>query len=473
MYIRMKSRFCFVVACLFSLPVFGQSVSAKLAAAFSAFEKDSQLKSGLASICVTAGETGNIVFEKASHIGLAPASTQKIITAATAYELLGKDFRYQTRFGYLSGNGEKETSSGVLWVAASGDPTLGSWRWKTTSEKAVIERLLAAMKREGITAFDTIVVNNTDWANETIPGGWIWDDIGNYYGAFAGVFNWRENQYDLFLKSGKNIGDSVIVTGTAPDLYRHAFVSYAKSAAKGSGDNAYIYFPLTGGPLVVRGTIPVGEDHFAISGAIPDAAEQLSATLQGSLSINGTQTKDINGPDKSLKQDFADTGHYFHTETSPPLDSIVYWFLKLSINLYGEALAKTMAVQKGKPASTANAAAAIRDFWEAKNIGIVKTELNMIDGSGLSPQNRVTTHAQTAVLRYAQKQPWFAGYYNAFPEFNGMKLKSGTIGGAKSFCGYHTSKEGKKYIVSFIVNNYNGAPSALVQKMYKVLDVLK
>jgi D-alanyl-D-alanine carboxypeptidase/D-alanyl-D-alanine-endopeptidase (penicillin-binding protein 4) len=54
-----------------------------------------------------------------------------------------------------------------------------------------------------------------------------------------------------------------------------------------------------------------------------------------------------------------------------------------------------------------------------------------------------------------------------------MKLKSGTIGGAKGFCGYHASKSGKQYIVSFIVNNYNGSASALVQKMYKVLNVLK
>ncbi|RYG41555.1 MAG: D-alanyl-D-alanine carboxypeptidase/D-alanyl-D-alanine-endopeptidase, partial [Chitinophagaceae bacterium] len=55
----------------------------------------------------------------------------------------------------------------------------------------------------------------------------------------------------------------------------------------------------------------------------------------------------------------------------------------------------------------------------------------------------------------------------------GMKLKSGTISRVKSFSGYHTSKDGKQYIVCFIVNNFNGSSSSLVQKMYKVLDVLK
>jgi hypothetical protein len=46
--------------------------------------------------------------------------------------------------------------------------------------------------------------------NETLPGGWIWDDMGNYYGAGSAALNWRENQYDLILRSGNNIGDTVI-----------------------------------------------------------------------------------------------------------------------------------------------------------------------------------------------------------------------------------------------------------------------
>ena len=54
-----------------------------------------------------------------------------------------------------------------------------------------------------------------------------------------------------------------------------------------------------------------------------------------------------------------------------------------------------------------------------------------------------------------------------------MKIKSGTIRNVKGFCGYHTAKNGKDYIFSFLVNNYNGSASGLVNKMYKVLDLLK
>ena len=113
----------------------------------------------------------------------------------------------------------------------------------------------------------------------------------------------------------------------------------------------------------------------------------------------------------------------------------------------------------------------LKEFWKSR--GLDPAELNILDGSGLSPSNRVTTHALVAVLQYAKQQSWFNGFYNSLPEYNGMKMKSGTIKDVKGFGGYHTSKEGVEYIFSFLVNNYNGATSILVQKMYKVLDELK
>ena len=75
-----------------------QAVSQKLQNAFQQFENDSQLKHAISSLYVIDAKTGKVVFDKNSQIGLAPASTQKIITAATAFELLGKDYRYTTGF---------------------------------------------------------------------------------------------------------------------------------------------------------------------------------------------------------------------------------------------------------------------------------------------------------------------------------------------------------------------------------------
>lgn len=473
MYNRMKNVICLLVAFAVLPAAKAQTVAARLSAVFAAFENDPQLKNGLASLCVIDGKTGAVVFEKNAATGLAPASTQKILTAAAAYELLGKDFRFVTRFGY-AGPLQNGMPQGGLVIQPSGDPTLGSWRWKQTAEDAVMKRLLVALQQNGVGSFSQIVLDERGWEAGSIPGGWLWDDIGNYYGAGAGALNWRENQYDLLLKAGPAVGDPVAVAGTRPKLYGVSFESQVTAAANGSGDNSYIYLPVGGTVAQVRGTIPAGEDRFVISGALPLPETQFLSTLQDSLQQNRVaeswKTVLVN---KFTKEKLPASVNWFHTEESPGLDSVVYWFLKRSINLYGEALAKTMARQQGKTASSENGAAVVRTYWSQKIGGLNATELNLQDGSGLSPQNRVTTHAQTAVLYYAQQQPWFEGFYDALPLFNGMKLKSGTIGGVKGFCGYHTSKSGKQYIVSFLVNNYNGRAATLVQKMYKVLDVLK
>ena len=88
-------------------------------------------------------------------------------------------------------------------------------------------------------------------------------------------------------------------------------------------------------------------------------------------------------------------------------------------------------------------------------------------------QNRVTPWAEVQALQYAKLQPWFKSFYNALPVYNGTKMKSGTIGGAKAFAGYQTAADGKKYTFSIIVNNYDGSVDSVVHKMFTLLNVLK
>jgi D-alanyl-D-alanine carboxypeptidase/D-alanyl-D-alanine-endopeptidase (penicillin-binding protein 4) len=313
------------------------------------------------------------------------------------------------------------------------------------------------------------VIDTTGLSAQETPDGWIWQDIGNYYGAGSAALNWRENQFDLFLQSGDKVDDPVTVTGTMPQLYDYSFLSVARSAARGTGDNAYIYIPARDGKAVVRGTIPVDERRFRISGALIDPAKQFAFTLADLLRAKSrwavTPQLLWAGADRLSGEKI------FYTKYSPKLDSIVFWFLRKSINLYGEALVKTIALSKKGNASTAGGVELVRDFWKDK--GVDENELNLYDGSGLSPLNRVTTHAQVTILRYAKSRDWFGAYYDAMPEYNGMKMKSGTINDVKGYCGYQLSKDGNEYIFSFLVNNYSGKSSAVIQKMYKVLDLLK
>src|SRR3546814_4000252 len=83
----------------------------------------------------------------------------------------------------------------------------------------------------------------------------------------------------------------------------------------------------------------------------------------------------------------------------------------------------------------------------------------MVDGSGLSPDNRITAATMAHVLLDARKQSWFPAFYNSLPEMNGMRMKSGSIRGVRSYAGYHTSRSGRQYIFVIIVNNYNDSRS--------------
>ncbi|HEU5164989.1 MAG TPA: D-alanyl-D-alanine carboxypeptidase/D-alanyl-D-alanine-endopeptidase [Chitinophagaceae bacterium] len=443
---------------------FGQSVTQKLQKAFTAFEKDSQMKHAISSLYVIDAKTGQVVFDKNSQIGLAPASTQKIITSVTAFELLGKDYRYKTEFGIIN----KESSS-ILCVKPSGDPTLGSWRWQSTKEQEVLKRVISSIRKTDLKNSEAVLIYAQGWNSEQIPDAWIWQDLGNYYGSGAGILNWRENQFDLVLKSGKSIGDRVEIVLLDPQLYSYQINSLATSAATGTGDNAYIYLPLDPSQAYIRGTIPVNESRFIISGAMVNPANQFIETLADSLKDRFKQPRYLSSVflNESLNKDVK----IIHTEFSPALDSIIYWFNKKSINLYGEALVKTIAYEKKGSGSTDSGVVIVQNFWKEK--GLDEDELGIVDGSGLSPLNRVTTHSQVEILKYAKTKDWFPYFYNSLPEYNGMSMKSGTIRGVKGFCGYQKAKNGKEYIFSFLVNNYNGSSSSLVNKMYKVLDILK
>ena len=470
-------KLCLLCCCIIVMHccIRAQSVIERLRLAVATLEKDSQLRHGTLGLYVADAKTGRLVFEENSQVGLAPASTQKIITSAAAFELLGSTYRFET---YIKSDSDIKEGrlSGNLYLEAHGDPTLGSWRWPFTKEEAVLNRIVEILRQNGIDQIaGDIVVDDFSYTLQPVPDGWIWQDIGNYYGAGCWSLNWRENQYDMVLQSGENVGESTTIVSTTPTVANLIMNNFITAGKKNSGDNAYIYAPPFAEFGFATGTIPVDEKTFTISGSMPRPALQFAKAfeqklIQQNISLAG-QVKlhsDIARAGKPIR--IAD--RKLDSISSPQLDSVNYWFMRKSINLYGEALVKAIAfTQQSKYCETDKGVDIVRSFWNDR--GIEKSAVNIIDGSGLSPQNRVTTQALVQVLLFAKTRPWYRSFYHSLPEFNGMKIKSGTIGGSKSFAGYHTSSTGREYVFAIIVNNYNGSSGDLVKKMYKVLDVLK
>ncbi|MEJ7626968.1 MAG: D-alanyl-D-alanine carboxypeptidase/D-alanyl-D-alanine-endopeptidase [Ferruginibacter sp.] len=455
---------CIVIGLLLLNVCDAQDLKKNITEAISRLQKDEQFRHAVVSMYVT-DKAGNIIYQKDPETGMAPASTQKIITSATAFEMLGKKFRYKTEFFY---SGRINETVKCIYIKGNGDPSSGSWRYALTKEDEYFSGLKKALDKMGIKkiVFSPRVTINKNFSTQVVPDGWIWQDIGNYYGAGAGDLNWRENQYDIILSSGMEEGSKTLIKKLIPSYTDLTFYNEVTAGPKGSGDNAYIYLGLNPENGYLRGTIPIQEDNFSISGSVTEPYNFFLSGLNNFLLKNKYIARDT-GTNKAETEKM----EMLYNFLSPTLDSLNYWFLKRSINLYGEAFVKTIANEKGKKGSTSEGINIIRDFWSVN--GIEKPALHIIDGSGLSPANRVTTKALVQVLEFAKNKNWFASFYNALPEINNLKMKDGYISGVRAYAGYSKTMGGQEYTFAFIVNNFYGNAGNVREKMWKVLDLLK
>ena len=242
--------FCFLNAS-------AQTVSQKLNKAINNFLNDDQLKHAVVSMYVTDTD-GNKIFALNPQYGLAPASTQKIFTAIAAFSILGNDFTYKTEIGYNGTIGDGVLNGDII-IKGYGDPTLGSWRYVQTKADSILSFLLSAIENAGIKKINgNIFLGNDAFSYNALPGGYIWDDMGNYYGSGIWAINWRENQYDLFLKSGNNIGDTSTFIKTEPALAVDKYNNFITTADTGTGDNTILYAAPYSTKIFAEGTIPKG-----------------------------------------------------------------------------------------------------------------------------------------------------------------------------------------------------------------------
>lgn len=410
-----------------------------------------------------ADESGNFIYEYQGNKGLSTASTQKIFTAAAALETLGKNYTYKTTSSY-SGSISNGVLNGNLFISSNGDPTLGSWRYEAYKPEIFKQKLMEAIKTSGIKKISgDLIIDDSCFDHQTIPGGWPWDDLGNYYGAGVWGVNWRENQFDI------NINGTDFRSFSYP-LEGIKWLNDLKTG--GSSDQSLIFTAPHSEVALINGTLPAGKT-VTVSGSTPNPPLQLGVEVKQWLKESGIEFSgkivtnsqlEIEGR-KPLE---APRNNIILSYQSPSLDKIIYWFLRKSVNLYGETLIKTLGKEKKGNSSFKSGVAYLKEFWKSK--GLNPNMINFADGSGLSPQNYTSAKAEVQALLYAKKQPWFESYYDGFPVHdNEMKMKSGTMRDTKSYAGYHTSKDGKKYVFAIIINNYQGSGSTELQKILNVL----
>ncbi|MFD2599928.1 D-alanyl-D-alanine carboxypeptidase/D-alanyl-D-alanine-endopeptidase [Sphingobacterium corticis] len=465
-------RIAFIFIFLFvSASSFAQTLPSNIQKAFSQFQREANLSNNQAAFFVTNSKTGETIFAHQTNSGMATASTLKVITSITAFDLLGSDFSYTTTLSYSGKIDQNGILRGDIIVRGSGDPTLGSDRYDAMKAQNILDHWTFAMKKLGIKQIDgRIIGDDRLFDGNQVPTGWPTADIGNYYGAGVSGLNWKENKAGITFAPGA-VGSRTHISKWTDDVSYLSIKNEVTTGSPGSGDRVYGFSSPYATSILLKGTF--GKDlKKTIEVSIPDPAFQLAHDLKANLEQEGIA---VHGSAASAfqLQNYRDQPTQLITEhQSPKLPQIIHWFNHKSINLYGEALLKTIGNIKKSLRTTAESADYAKGYWK-QTLNIPVSDLGTLDGSGLSPENRVTASAMNRIMQYATNRSWYKDFFESLPSINNMKMKSGTIGGVLAYSGYQTTRDGQQLTFTLFVNNYKGSTSAMRQRMFKLLNVLK
>ncbi|TAH01205.1 MAG: D-alanyl-D-alanine carboxypeptidase/D-alanyl-D-alanine-endopeptidase [Sphingobacteriales bacterium] len=449
--------------------VFSQTLAQKIKSKYQTFASLSNLKNASYSLSVLNTQTGKIVFAANQNMGLAPASTLKTVTSATALQLLGSNFTFKTQVAY-TGEIVNHTLNGNLIITGNGDPTLGSNRWDKTNKPTILKTILNAIVTAGIKNINgKIIANDMVWDTQSLPDGWLWQDIGNYYGAQTSALCWGENMFELNVLPSKLIKSPVTINNNAT----YPFLKIENEVVTGqaqSGDNMFGYSAPYSNTIYLRGTYDINLKK-DIGLSLPDPAYALAYDVHTYLSQNDITVSNFT-TSRLLGLGFQNPAKAVNiaTITSPPLSQIVYQLNQNSINLYAEQIIRTLALQKNKKALMPDGLNIVKSYWQT--LKIEPEALHIYDGSGLSPANRVSTLAMAMVLRQAHNSAWFTEFYKSLPTHNNMVMKSGLIADVLAYAGYQKNPEGD-LCFSVMVNNFSGSESVMRQQLYVLLNALK
>ncbi|MBV6658646.1 MAG: D-alanyl-D-alanine carboxypeptidase [Devosiaceae bacterium] len=337
------------------------------------------------------GEDGETLVSQNADQPFVPASVAKIATAWMAMEVLGPEYRFETRF-FVDANR-------VLYVRGGGDPFLVS------EELAVIaQRLVAAA---GTAPFSAMVLDTSHFPSAiTIPG--IVGDSEAYNAlnaALAANFNTIH---------AVRSGDSV------------------RSAEPQT--------PIT--PLAIsqfRQRAPNGQSRISLAQQDPS----LAALYAGELLVAFIRQagSDVRGP-LSLGATPAGLQPVYVHRQSRPLSQIVRVMLDFSNNYIANQIFLQAGVGVGgSPVSLERSQATLAALLETRGL---RGAVSMVEGSGISRQNRMTAQGLAALL--VQFAP-YAELMDASPR--GSRYKTGTLDSVSTLAGYARTRQNG--LVRFVI----------------------
>jgi len=456
--LRMRKIFL-LLALLF---VYGGILFAQIPSALTGFLNKKNLAHASIGLKVIDLSTKKVIVSYNENQSLTPASNLKLVTTATALEMLGSRFYFETPLLY-DGFIQNDTLQGNLYIKGSGDPTLGS-EFNPDDKEYFLKEWLSAINRAGIrNVTGNIIALDQLFGYEGVSPKWLWEDAGNYYAPGVYGISVFDDMYRVYLQSFAP--DSLTkILYTEPKINSLQLTNEIK-ASDDPSDNSWVSGLPFSNAMRLYGTIPANRSSFAVKGAIPDPGLFLANYFSDYLQKNGI-TIEGKASTYRLNPVTLNETKILSVTRSVDLASIIQTTNVESNNQYAEHLYKVVTVLDSVD---------IPKYW--RNKGLDSDALFMYDGSGTSPQDAVSTGFLIDLLTYMYKHSENSdAFYQSLPVAgrNGTvasllkntplagkaRLKSGSLSNVQSFSGYIESN-GKHYAVSLIINNFTGKRTEL------------
>ena len=333
----------------------------------------------------------------AQHVDEAfvPASVTKIVTAWMAMEVLGGDYRFETRF-YLD-------SKRVLYVRGGGDPFLIS-----EELAALATELVAAIGKQPITG---VVLDGSYYPSDLGVPGIENDDLA--YNALNSALAVNFNTV-----YATRSGDKVLSAEKQTPITPLAIAEFRKRGPNGTG------------------RISLTQDSTV---SLRYAGELIAAFIaRAGGGVNGAiTTGDVPGGLEPV---------YVHRQ-SRPLSAILVELLRASNNYIANQVFLEIGGRRlGSPVSVEKSLHVANEMLAAHELG---ADIHLEEGSGISRDNRFTARGLAKVLEL------FAPHADLLRGHDGGMNKTGTMDGVRTLAGYaNTSRHGQvRFVISLASND--------------------
>ena len=425
-------------------------------------------------------KSGEVVASQNPELCATPASVTKLITTATALELLGGDFQFST---YIETNGYIEAGvlNGDLIIRGEADPTLGSIH---LGDRAFLDYFVKVIKQNGINRIaGDVIIDPTCLDRCAAPVKWIWEDMGFHYGAATFGLSVYDNTSIITINSG-DFGTKPTVTSVWPETPNLAIYNEIKTL-RIPNDSVWAFCQPYGLALYLQGGMPANRNNYVVRTSIPNPPLVVAKSLHRMLNNFGIV---VDGTYSVQTEYFPENRTLIYEYKSRKLREIIRLTNFKSNNLYAEHLFRRLGNMIMPHEATSSASIqVVKDYWKKQGVDI--SALFLYDGCGLAAQNAYSAHFLNQILVHMRKSPNWDDFYQSLPRAgregtvgsflyktklqDNARLKSGSLSGVQCYSGYIMYGD-KEYAVTVMVNNFTCKRREVKNQIEEwLLDIVK